>query len=272
MNITIKADRIRSLRETAFPQKLSQERLAKLARLGKRQIQRIEQHTGDLQIRKTTLDRLAKALRVDQGVLTGEKPMPAAMGASPLTAAATQTVTVRLPAPLKLQFDLVEQTYGASFQDLVSFAPALFVLLAERSLLWREKNPQSWDDIDSVADRDVFGDRLEDLDRWNANPLVKFLHQEMAGQNWQGVLEFDRHMRWNDMCNYFDGQHIPVMEVCGHRLEYIAGHVEEVIHALKTGAVSIKAIPAELMSTSKTAERVQWIKEQAAAQMQEVAS
>ncbi len=272
MNITIKANRIRILREASRPKKLSQEGLAKLAKLGKRQIQRIEQNNGDLQIREVTLDRLSKALQVEQGVLTGEKPMPADLGGSANFAAAIQTVTVRLPAHLKLQFDLVEQTYGASFQDLVSFAPALFVHLAERSLVWREKHDEHhWDSAESVDTCDVFGDLLNDIEPWEANPLVRFFYQEVASQNLKGMIDFDRLMRWFNRCTYYEGHHVPVMEVCGHRLDFIAGHVEEAIHALKTGAVSIKAIPAELTSSSKTIERVHWIKEQAAAKTQEMA-
>lgn len=52
MNIVIKAERVRLLRES---KKMSQAALANATRLGKRQIQRIEQHEGELPDRKSVV-------------------------------------------------------------------------------------------------------------------------------------------------------------------------------------------------------------------------
>lgn len=55
---------------------LTRQELASKAKVSERQLARIE--TEHVQARDTTLERLAKALGVDVGVIAGEKPLPAA--------------------------------------------------------------------------------------------------------------------------------------------------------------------------------------------------
>lgn len=295
MNIMIKADRIRILREAAKPKKLSQDGLAKLARIGKRQIQRIEQNDGDLQIRQNTLERLAKALRVDPRVITGEHPLPNHASLADHGSSLSSTTTVRLTAMLQLQFDLVEEIYGAKFQDLMQLAPTLFVLIAEQSLAWRVKMLESkgqrleefallrgkgesgdkffecaeelWGDLSqeaqSIASNDVFGDCIESQDPWGPNPFALFLQQELSSKNLRGKLDCDSGAVEHGAWTYFEGHHVPILEVCDNHLNYLAGYTPEAIQALRTGVVSIKSIPQELRDRSKTVDRVQWIIERA---------
>jgi len=72
--MNIKPDRIRELRKR---RKLSRDDLAAKAKISKRQIARLEKDTeSPKRVREYTLMQLAEHLKVDQGVLTGELPMP----------------------------------------------------------------------------------------------------------------------------------------------------------------------------------------------------
>ena len=70
---TIDPKRLLELRDR---RRLSREALAAKAHVSKRQLARIE--TEAVQVRRTTIERLARALGVDDAVILGEEPLPAA--------------------------------------------------------------------------------------------------------------------------------------------------------------------------------------------------
>lgn len=292
--ISIKVERIKMLREQ---KNLSQAKLASLSNLGKRQIQRLEQQTGEVNIREETLKRLAKGLRVERAVLTGDAPLPPTN--SLLNTGVAHERNIKLNARVQLHYDLIKQVYKASFEDVVNIAPILFTMIAEKSLSWREKNHQQkikkvtdlieltqtftnlektigttsdeWSDYlsghdglleaESIKSKDVFGNMLAaDADPWWENPLVQYLKEELSDPRWTGKLELlEMDGAPFGVCDYIDDFHVPVMNICETELERIAGFVPDALFALKTGRVRLESIPIELHGPEKTAERSKWI-------------
>ena len=294
--ITIKAERIKTLREQ---RSISQAKLASLSQVGKRQIQRLEQQEGDIDIREETLKRLCKGLRVDRDVLTGEKPLPSTD--LPKERGVSSERNIKLNPQIQLQFDLIQKVYGASFEDVVNIAPILFTLIAERSLDWREKQQQKklkqvtdllelsrnfpqlgktigapseeWEDYlsgygskeaSSIKSKDVFGDQLlEDADPWWENPLVQYLKEELSHSSWKGKVDpVEMEGAPMGVCDYIEGFHVPVMKVLDSELERITGFVPDAMFALQMGRVRIEDIPPELQGSEKTFQRAQWITQQ----------
>ena len=117
MNIVIKAERVKLLRES---KKMSQAALANATRLGKRQIQRIEQHEGELPVRENTLNKLAKGLRVNPRVLTGEELMPESTVSDHIGVSAQSSVkTIKLSPHVQLQYDLIKEVVFPPFRAVL---------------------------------------------------------------------------------------------------------------------------------------------------------
>ncbi len=297
MNIVIKAERVKQIRES---KNLSQAALAGASKLGKRQIQRIEQHQGELPVRENTLMKLARGLRVSTRVLTGEELLPESVPSAPLNLAAPDSLRkVKLSPHVQLQYDLIEEVYGGTFEDLVNLAPILFTQLAERSLAWRDKafsekmnrtvelmdlgrqfprvgklvgdtsqeleayfsGEVASDEQESIQSRDVFGEQLlEDVEPGWDRPYVRFLKTELLEPAWKGKLDYvAMEGAPYGVSEYLDGYRVPYMKVCHNDLQQIAGYLPDAMFALERGLVRIADIPAELMGADKTRERSTWI-------------
>ena len=129
---------------------ISQKNLAKLAKLSQRQLVRIEK--SESKARNKTIKSLAKALRVDQGVLTGDLPIPQNLTDVGRKGYATNsdeqaTISVKVSYDIRNWYDLVRHFYGVSMSDLVRVAPLLLVLLAEGSKKWQDQQNESTKDL-----------------------------------------------------------------------------------------------------------------------------
>lgn len=126
--------RLKQLREQCG---LTKARLSEMARgVSARTISRLE--NGDGLPHRGTIKRLAKALDVDPGVLTGEKPMPAFVGQPNVTAEGpAYPFYVRVHPAIRNSFELVARRYRVSVPKIAQLAPLLFVILAEASLSQR---------------------------------------------------------------------------------------------------------------------------------------
>jgi transcriptional regulator with XRE-family HTH domain len=118
---------------------LSQERLAELAKLNKQTIHRLENDdAGQEATRGSTVAELAKVLRTEEGVLTGERPLPD-----------PQDVDGLYPDMTKLNFEistgarnalyLMAERYSIPQAFIVEVAPYLFAWAAEASLRQRRE-------------------------------------------------------------------------------------------------------------------------------------
>src|SRR5215216_4570180 len=130
MPLTIDPERLKQLRNQ---RRLTQEALAKKARLDKGTISRFERERRP--IRKTNLDRLARAVDVDPEVLIGVKPMPedSREPVAPALASGYQ-LNVRVDGAIRNAFSLAALYYKIPVRRIVELAPLLFVVAAEGSL------------------------------------------------------------------------------------------------------------------------------------------
>jgi hypothetical protein len=232
-------------------------------------------------------------------VLTGEELMPESAVSVRLGVPAQSSVkTIKLSPHVQLQYDLIKEVYGGTFEDLVNLAPILFTQLAEQSLEWREKEfndkvkrtveiidfgrrfpklgklvgdaSQEWGDFlsgegsvehDSIATRDVFGEQLvEDSDPGWDRPYVQYLKTAFEGPQWSGKVEFvQMEGAPHGVSDYLDGHRVPYTRICNRDLQQIAGYLPDALFALEMGLVRIDEIPPELMGAEKTPERSTWI-------------
>jgi transcriptional regulator with XRE-family HTH domain len=305
MNYKIEPTRLRELRTNpANGRKLSQEALAKLAKIAKRQIQRIERSNGPVSVRQLTLTRLAAALKVEIETLSGEAEMPTETSRPNISS----KTSVNIDSNVLLNFDLLEKTYGASFENVINIAPALFAIHAELSLRWRTKrfkkrvkdffkmhtlmetfpelqqvigNPseeiseylmgEETEEEVSIKHQDVYGDELdfyeEPYGKDYENPFAEYLRVYIEEKN---LGETALLRTWGSglpvgLSNYLPDGKTPINEVCKKTLSEIAANNPEAISALRAGATRIKSIPIELLANNKSIERGLWIANQAQA-------
>lgn len=135
----INVQKLKNVRENRG---LSQSALAKKSRVTKRQIQRLEQRNDSetVTVREHTLKRLARALGVREETLStapdedGDTTQSRNPWHAPMATVATSIDPVAAQC-----LDLVCNHYRVTARDVISIAPALFVLAAEDSLIKRRK-------------------------------------------------------------------------------------------------------------------------------------
>lgn len=114
---------------------LSQEELAARANINKQTIFRLEQEKGgQKKTRELTIQRVARALKTDPGVLTGESLLPDAPD-DPFPDMGKFNFLTSLLAHNSLF--LVSKRYHVTQQEIVELAPFLFCCVAEASLRQR---------------------------------------------------------------------------------------------------------------------------------------
>jgi transcriptional regulator with XRE-family HTH domain len=144
---------------------LSQERLAELAKLNKQTIYRLENDdAGQEATRGSTVAELAKVLRTEESVLTGERPLPD-----------LQDDDGPFPDMTKLNFEistgarnalyLMAERYSISQAFIVELAPYLFAWAAEASLRQRrDRLDRTEAALNALKDADKALDNLEPAD------------------------------------------------------------------------------------------------------------
>jgi transcriptional regulator with XRE-family HTH domain len=195
--IRIDPERLRQVRGI---RRLTRDELAaEAAPLNAKTIYRLER--GKRPIRPATLDRLARALKVDPAVLTGEVPIPVEMGQAPAPRdEASYQLNVRVQPAVRNAYELAARRYGVSVQKIAQLAPLFFVVLAEASLKNRRKHVQEcWTKYEeycdakskipcpipvyelgqeireekySIRDKDIFGENLSD---YSENPFESYM-------------------------------------------------------------------------------------------------
>ena len=144
----IDPERLRRLRKRKG-RKLSRAELSERAKVSERTIQRLESDSEASETpRKLTLERLAGALRVEEGVLTGELPFP-----DPDEPATPEPVQIgaKIDPMARLAYDLIKRRYGVSRTEIFDMAPLFFVLLAEGSLAQRrERKNEAYDHLERI--------------------------------------------------------------------------------------------------------------------------
>lgn len=207
--MTIEPTAATRLRQLRGQRGWSKARLAKESGVSARTISRIE--NGEYSPHRVTIERLAKAVDVDPGVLTGERPMPTIAGHPTATSAEpAYPFPIRVHPAIRNAYELAASRYHVSVPTLARLAPLLFTIVAEGSLRDRSAEVDEarikaeaaavaigklpchgsyvvFDAIeeeeDSIRKKDVFGRRLADpvsKDRDSDNPFVTYLEAEAA--------------------------------------------------------------------------------------------
>ena len=290
----IDPERLRRLRNDKG---LSRARLGEQARISERTIQRLELEAEQSQsTREHTLRRLAKALGVEESVLTGEAPLPDSGGT-----AAPDTGRVAIGAQIapkaRLAYDLVRRRYGVSATEIINMAPLFFVLLAEGSLARRreelEQVGEAIDRLDQVGPttgswifgpgayragearrveqesidaNDVFGERLfdssnlafldEPFDPAEGNPFASYLRRLADALGNPGAVGIEQ----NDL-SYGSPLRFPDYDICRDELDDITNGSPDARRALETGNARLAAIPEELTGEEAGAARAAWLKD-----------
>ena len=286
--------RLRSLRKE---RSLSRLQLAKQSGINERTIQRLEKEPQPS--RKNTLTRLAKALGVEPGVLTGERPLPK-FDKVPTSAAKQVQISAQITSKARLEYDLIKHRYGVSATELINMAPLFFALLAEGSLAWRRerlKGPKaaidrlrqaSWNvsctsgayvanggitaEENSISKTDLFGEHLlSDIDdKFLLNDeydlIYLSIYNPFASYLWK--LEADLTIPGvidvdKYSINGYPGLEpplkFPTYDICRDEFDGIANGSNYAKMALKTGHVRISEIPKELMAEGAGEERAKWL-------------
>ena len=274
--------RLRSLREK---KKLSRLQLEKQSGVTERTIQRLERDPHPS--RKNTLNRLAKALGVEPGVLTGELPLPEFDKAPDPERV---QIGAQVAPKVKLSYDLIKRRYGVSATEIINMAPLCFVLIAERGLAWRREklkelkeginrleqidgfwhsqglpfavtpSPEAIEaEEDSIAEADLFGEHLlgcttYDLDPSTDNPFASYLRQLKDELDIPGVVDVG-----SGNLMFGSPLKFPNYDICRDELDDIANGSEYAKKALETGQVRLSEIPEYLMTEDAGGTRAGWL-------------
>ena len=127
-----------TLRKLRKERGLSQQELADEARIDKKTVAHIEGGKVKSEPRVSTVERIAKVLRVAPEVLT-EDPDSEKVKEKELQSTSLRPIKLVLDGETLISYDMVEKHYGVGMRGLVYAAPMLFTLLAEMSLNERRR-------------------------------------------------------------------------------------------------------------------------------------
>ena len=277
---------------------LSRSRLAALSNVSVRTIQRLENAAWDNTTpRGNTVERLAKALQVEPGVLTGELPLPDS-GKAPATEPQRVQIGAEIAPKARLAYDLVKRRYGVSATEIINMAPLFFTLLAEGSLAKRRDKlveareaisrlDQMEDEVGhrlfggattvalnadmleeaSIRRADLFGEHLfsdtggtfvdEPFDPGTGNPFASYLRTLTADLDHAGVVDVER----NTLSYGAPWLKFPDYGICGDELDGLTHGCPNARRALETGCTRLSAIPDELMAEDAGEKRAAWLEE-----------
>ena len=282
--------------------RFSRAQLAEKSNVSERQIRRLEatqseNHNG--RVRETTLKRLAKALRVEPGVLTGESPLPDSGRAATTPDAIMRTqIGAQIAPKARLAYDLARHRYGVSVTEIINMAPLFFVLLAEDSLAWRREkleeageairrleqiDDEAWGPLFSIAIAAILA---QAPDSWEEESIDKadifgeqpFSNTAMIPDALSEGNPFSSYLRklantlkpadGAGVVGVADGDLVlgsfmrfPDYDVCRGELDSITNGSSKAKAALEQGFVRLSDIPEELMAEDTGKRRAEWLEE-----------
>lgn len=250
----------RRLKKLKKSRGFSQETLAYAAKVTKKTIYRLEKGTHEAQSR--TLKKLADALRVDPGVLTGDLPMP-----PDVEKREPRPLLTRIFPPAHNALTLTAWRYGIPRARIVELAPLLFVMAAEASLTRRRQAADAvakgaltdatgaWLTAEraSIAARDILGERAQAdagdaMPGWS-NPFAQFLREgcHKLGDGTAEFISFDR-----TSANYW---------VCSDDAMELAANDEGLHEWILFAEFMLSGLPAKLRAPDQVAARQVWMRE-----------
>ena len=284
----INPDCLRTVREKKG---FTRPQLEKRSGITVRTIQRLEQEPHRSQkTREDTLNRLAKALSVEPGVLTGDLPLPESDDTLTDNLDCVQ-MGAQVAPKTRLAYDLIKRRYSVSATEIINMAPLFFALLAEGSLAWRREKleeakeayqhlleidgfwggglggVQSYMDEeigvaeDSIDEDDLFGDQFNTpslidsfFDPSADNPFVHYLRKLANEPTVRSVVNVDE-----GILNIASDFKFPHYEICSEELDHITNGSHDAKRTLETGCARISEIPEELMAEDAGEKRAKWL-------------
>ena len=285
--------RLSRLRKEKGEKGWSRPQLAERSGITARTIQRWENEPEKSQkTREDTLNRLAKALDVEPGVLTGELPLPEFDKAPDPERV---QIGAQVAPKVRLAYDLIRRRYGVSATEIINMAPLFFALLAEGSLAWRseklkelKEGIERLEQIDgfwrgkglafdvtltpvpeaieaeenSIAEADLFGEHLldgldyDDLDPSTDNPFASYLRRLISELDITGGVDVDSgDLRFGSPLKF------PDYDLCPDELDSIANGSPAAQLALEAGYARLSEIPEKLMAEDAGEERAKWLED-----------
>lgn len=289
------------LRELRKAKNLSILRLSELSKVSARTIQRLENaKDGGTTPHPSTVERLAKALRVQPEALVGGSPPD-----DPATEQSPAPERVQIGALIapkaRLAYDLVRKRYGVNATEIINVAPLFFALLAEASLAKRrERTREARDSInqmdralgsealsnllgaaavraemavaveeESIAKADVFGEHLlscdDDIAIPHEEPFDPAICNPFADYLRQLAAEVDNAGVVDTKADLSYGWpcgKFPDYDICSDEVGRLANGSADARRALELGGVRLSQIPDELLAEDAGAERATWLAEQ----------
>ena len=284
----INPERLQELRKR---KPLTRQRLSDLAGIHVRTIQRLENDPDRCQkTREDTLNRLAEALEVEPGVLTGELPLPE-FDKAPVVNSERVQIGAQIAPKVRLAYDLIKRRYGVSVTDIINMAPLFFALLAEDSLARRrEKVKEACEALErleqvdgfwrgslvssqvvmeggfereehSIYKADIFGEHLFDnifvddyFDPTKDNPFASYLRKLADDLSNGSVVNVKR----GDLILGLSWN-FPDYNICSEELDRIANGSPHARRALEIGYARLSEIPEELMAEDAGEKRAEWL-------------
>ena len=274
-------DRLIKMRER---NQLTQEKLAKLSNVSRRQIARIESERDAIR-RKTTVDRLANALLVEPRVLTGELPLPDEVGSQTTVGrevgADTESVSARVSPEVRLAYDLVSTCFGISLSDIVRVAPLLLAVLAVASFAWRKEKAKEANQLleqlsglnnDVPRDKEGMSHRFHHFLHlgWEVEEMVAYEEEAINDRDLFGTgegFEYGNGQAFSDYLRALAAEaecsdivasgdiglerwkHLPqTYRVCSDTLIKLSGGCEEFLRALENFELRVQDIPKIFMA------------------------
>jgi transcriptional regulator with XRE-family HTH domain len=290
MNKPLDGTRVKNLR---VRRKLTQEKLATLAKVSKESIYRLEkgaQRGTSLKLR----DALAAALAVEVGVLTGELPLPPDPAAEDPEQRLFEMfpMNYRVDGAVRNAFTLAALRYRIPIARIVELAPALFVMAAEASLRRRsaklselqEALDLQWAigsslshlpiavisnyDADqacsaekqSVEQRDILATTLPD--RIFTTDPIEPDYDEDAHNPFVASLQAEAEKLGGAAVIERFGRTDTTFHVCAEDALKLAGEDNDLADAILSGRVVIHKMPRELFDAGATEARMTWLREQ----------
>ena len=275
--------------------RLSRAELARRSNVSERTIQRLENESERTQTNhRDTLACLAKALGVEEGVLTGDIPFP---DANKTPEPERVQIGAQVAPKARLAYDLIKRRYGVSTTEILNMAPLFFTLLAEESLAWRREklgeaeeaiscldqmkevgysifrraaivaNMAGGAEDESIAKADLFGDHLLDdsqyaladeaFDPSTENPFASYLRKLEADLDRPGVVKVEH----DDLSYGAPWLRFPDYDLCGDDLDNTTNGSLDARRALETGCARLTDIPEQLEGEEASEKRAAWLED-----------
>lgn len=266
---------------------MSQAKLAEVAKIDQQTISRLERGRTQ-KTRGHTVEQLARALKAEPSILTGDAPGPDAQVPGRPESHKTQ-FNVRIETATRNALFLLSERYNVRPWQIIELAPFLFCWAAETSLRRRRARIEEVEhaceqlrnaegaishlpvpnlnyseekiaaELASIERKDLFGIFLEDAEmqdknfthsEWTENPFASFLSD--LSSDIHEVASFEA---WSFIES-------PEYRVCLEEAKQIAGGDDYAAEAVLNGHVALHEIPKDIRD-SGFKERTKWVRARA---------